>query len=106
MVKNVLYVGLNDKETKKQEISTRKAMRIVSNLLLNDFGLYGATLQVSEGIYKHNDGSGKIVKEKNIIIILFDVENLIVNKIIEKLKNALNQESILKETSTVNINFL
>ena len=33
MLKITLYVGLNDKETKKQEIETIEAFKIVSNLI-------------------------------------------------------------------------
>lgn len=35
MLKFTLYVGLNDKDSKKQEISTLEAYKIINKLLLN-----------------------------------------------------------------------
>lgn len=104
MNKTILYVGLNDQHTKKQKIRTRKAFKIINSLLLNNYSLAGATLQLSNGIYKHNDG--KIIIEKTIIIILLDVEDEKINLIIKDLKNIFNQETILKESSTINYSFI
>ena len=49
--KFTLYLGLNDKDTKRQEISTLEAYKVVSNLLAKDFG--GGTIFEAQGIYKH-----------------------------------------------------
>ena len=104
MKKTILYVGLNDKDTKKQKIKTKKAFKIIVNLLLNAYNLEGATLHLNKGIYKHKDG--KIVVENTISIILLDIEDSKINAIIEDLKYLFNQETILREDSKVNYNFV
>lgn len=104
MKKTILYVELNDKDTKKQKIRTKKAFKIIVNLLLNAYNLEGATLHLNKGIYKHKDG--KIVVENTISIILLDIEDSKIKEIIEDLKNLFNQETILREDSEVNYDFV
>lgn len=104
MKKTILYLGLNDQRTKKQKIKTKKAVKMINNLLLSNYSLSGATLQISEGIYKHE--SGKIVTEKTITIILLDIEDIKLNAIIKDLKDIFNQETVLKETSNIIYNFI
>ena len=66
--KFTLYMGLNDQDSKRQEISTIEEYKIASNMLAATFG--GGTIFEAEGIYKHDDGS--IVIEKTLRIeILF-----------------------------------
>ena len=103
MKKTILYVGLNDKDAKKQKIKTKKAFKIIINLLSDAYNLDGATLQLNKGIYKHKNG--KIVVENTISIILLDVEDNKINKINEDLKYLFNQESILKEENKINYIF-
>lgn len=55
ITKFTLFVGLNDKDSKKQEISTLNAYKIVYNLIASDFG--GGTISEATGIYKHDDGT-------------------------------------------------
>ena len=62
MEKFILYLGLNDKDTKKQEINTIEAQKIVKNVVSNYCD--GATIYECQGIYKHDNG--EIVFEKNI----------------------------------------
>jgi hypothetical protein len=102
--KTILYLGLNDQQTQKQKIRTKKAFKIINNLLLNTYLLEGATIQTSKGIYKHKNG--KIVIENTIIIILLDLEDEKINAIIKDLKNMFNQECILKETNAINYDFI
>lgn len=90
MNKFTLYLGLNDKDTKTQKISTIEAYKIVMNLLLNYTD--GATVYEADGIYKHEDGT--IVIEKTLKIELLFVERATVGEIIEELKKIFNQESI------------
>ena len=90
MEKYILYVGLNDKDTKTQKIDTLSAYNLTNNILLNY--VEGATVTQSKGIYKHNNGN--VVIENTLIIELLFTDNDIVNKIANDLKKALNQESI------------
>lgn len=87
-----IYVGLNDQQTKKQEIDTVTAMDIISTYLANHFE--GATVYNGIGVYKHEDGT--IVKENSLIIELVYVEDYQVINLINHVKEILNQESIMK----------
>ena len=97
MKRFTLYLGLNDKDTKVQEISTLEACKIVNNLLVNLVD--GATIFEADGIYKHDDGT--IVIEKTLRIELLFVEMDTVKKIVETLKVLFNQESIAVQVETV-----
>lgn len=90
MKKFTLYLGLNDKDSKVQEISTLEAYKITQKILLSY--VEGATIFESDGIYKHEDGT--IVIEKTLKIELLFVEREVVDKIVKELKLAFNQESI------------
>lgn len=86
MIKFTLYVGLNDKDTKKQEINTLEAYKIINTLLLNYTD--GATIFEATGIYKHEDGT--FTTEKTLRIELLFVDRAVVLEIVEQLKKILN----------------
>lgn len=91
MVKKfTLYLGLNDKDTKVQEVSTLEAYKIVSNLISADFG--GGTIFEAKGIYKHENGV--IVTETTLRIELLFAEREQVKALCTTLKKMFNQESI------------
>lgn len=98
MEKFILYVGLNDKDTKVQKINTLEAYKIVNNIVMQYTN--GATIYEANGIYKHNDGT--IVIEKTLRIELMFINREIVNKIIDILKRVLNQESIVLQIEKIN----
>ena len=99
--KITLYIGLFDKNTKKQEVDTKQAFNIVNNILLQY--TEGATIYMGDGIYKHIDKTTVI--EKNIIVILYDVTRETLNKILKEVKTALNQEAVLVEKTQVVASF-
>ena len=90
MDKYILYVGLNDKDTKTQKIDTLSAYNLTNNILLNY--VEGATVTQSKGIYKHNNGN--VVIENTLIIELLFTDKTTVETIAKELKMAWNQESI------------
>lgn len=90
MEKFILYVGLNDKDTKTQKIDTLSAYNLANNILLNY--VEGATVTQSKGIYKHNNGN--IVIENTLVIELLFTDKTTVETIAKELKIALNQENI------------
>lgn len=100
--KYILNVGLNDKDTKQQKINSVEAYKIVENLLLNN-GISGYTIYEGLGLYKHD--SGEITRENTLIIELMFVNDNVVDKIINLLKQVLNQESILKQVQEITISF-
>ncbi len=92
MEKFTMFIGLNDKDTKKQEIDTERAVNLVYNALCKQ-GIDCITYDIKNGVYKHNNGT--IVFEKNIIVEMFFVENIQVVRALNEIKSILNQESIL-----------
>ena len=90
MKKYTLYCGLNDKDTRRQEISTLEAAKMVRNACPSYVD--GATIFEADGIYKHDDG--ELVAEKTLRVELMMVEQSVVRRIVDTLKAALNQESI------------
>lgn len=97
MDKYILYVGLNDKDTKTQKIDTLSAYNLTNNILLNY--VEGATVTQSKGIYKHNNGN--VVIENTLIIELLFTDKTTVETIAKDLKIALNQESIAIQKQTI-----
>ena len=99
MLKFTVITGLNDKETKKQEITTETAYKIIFKTLKNN-GVEGATLTEAIGFYTHNNGEEVI--EKSIKIELLFVDYKTVKAVAEALRVALNQESIVIESIELN----
>ena len=99
MDKYILYVGMNDKDTKTQNITILSAREIIMNTVMGN-GLDGATISEDIGLYKHEDGT--VVTEQTLRVeILFATEKQI-KHICEVLKQVLNQESIVVEKHTIN----
>lgn len=97
--KYILFIGLNDKNTKTQKIPTLAARDIIKNIIL-DAGLDGATISEALGIYKHDDG--QVIQEASIRVeVLFASEKQILS-ICKQIKTVLNQESIAVEYQQIN----
>lgn len=94
MKKHVLYVGLKDKETKKQEVTTSKAKNIIINVCGD------CTLSDSIGAYTHEDGT--TVKEKTIRVELLFRTSKEVKRMAQSIKEKLNQETIGYEVVNTN----
>ena len=101
MRKTTLYVGLFDKETKRQRIGTVEAYKVAENITMSIVD--GATISEASGIYKHDDGS--VIIEPSLRIELLDATAEQVAGIVGALKHTLNQESVLVEQNTVSIKF-
>ena len=85
--KYTLYIGLNDKDSKAQEISTLDAYKIVGALVGD------CTIQEARGLYTHQDGTQ--VLENTLIVQLIDFSGKMeIAPIVEVIKTALNQESV------------
>lgn len=98
MKKITLYIGLNDKDSKVQEVSTLDAYKMVSNII----GV-GSTITEGRGIYKHDDGT--VVSEVSLIVELLDFDNTLskgwVKNKVEMIKAMLNQESVAVQEQEV-----
>lgn len=103
MKKTTFYIGLNDKDSKQQEISTVDAFKMVTNIFntLTD----GATIRGNcKGIYKHSDGTQII--EETLEAFCFDLNDETIKNLVTILKQVLNQESILVINENVNSQFM
>ena len=98
MKKFTLYVGLNDKDTKMQEIGTLAAYKVAMNII-NQF-CDGGTISDAQGFYKHDDGT--VVIENSLRIELLFVEMETVKSIINDIKTAFNQEAVILQTEAIN----
>lgn len=98
MRKLTLYVGLNDKDTKLQEISTLDAYKVVGNILERD-----CTITEGRGVYTHEDGTQ--VFEVSLVVEILDFDNSLtkewVLEVASKIKVALNQESVAFQETEV-----
>ena len=102
MLQVTFFIGLNDKDSKKQEILTVDAFKIVENI----FNTYtdGATIRECRGIYKHDNGEHVI--ENTLECFTFEIDDQKIMEIVSILKNLLNQESILVRKEEVNTVFM
>lgn len=91
--KFTLYVGLLDKDTKKQEISLSQAYEKI-NQIIGD-----CTISQSIGYYTHN--SGDKIEEKSLRVeVLFRTYSEI-KSLCALIKRELNQESIALERTEI-----
>lgn len=95
--KYTLYLGLNDKDTKRQEVSTIEAYKIITNILASDFG--GGTIYEAKGIYKHDDG--KVVIENTLRIEILFADEKAIRKLVGDLKKMFNQESVAVQAEEI-----
>ena len=103
MLKFTIIVGLNDKDTKKQEITTEEAInRIVKVLKLAE--VEGATLTEAKGLYIHEDGTA--IFENSIKIELLFITEETAKGICKLLKSVLNQEAVVLEITELNSNLI
>lgn len=85
--KYTLYIGLNDKESKVQEISTLDAYKMIGALIGD------CTIQEARGLYTHQDGT--TVLETTLIVQIIDFSGKMeIAPVVETIKTALNQESV------------
>lgn len=95
--KFTLFLGLNDKDTLKQEIPTAEARAIVINMIAERFD--GGTLTESLGVYRH--GGGAVTLETSLIIELLFTEAGKVLQFVTDLKKVFNQETIAVQSERI-----
>ena len=87
--KFILYVGLNDKDTKTQLVNTLQAKENIADICGN------CTISEVYGAYIHDDGTK--VKETTLKVELLFISYLTAVRLAKDIKRALNQESIALE---------
>lgn len=105
MTKTLFTIGLNDKETEKQIITSPEAKKIIADILLIKFNIFAFTMFECSGVYRM-ESTGNIVFENSIRVeIATDEELTEADAIIAELKRTLNQESIMMETELKEVFF-
>lgn len=99
--KYTLLVGLNDKDSKVQVISTLEAYKMIMNIIKPHTD--GCTIYDALGYYKHDNGDMVEEKSLHIEILFFDdaQANHKAHKIVDTIKTMLNQESVAVTHSIV-----
>ena len=85
-----MYIGLKDKDTKKQRIPTFLAARQIEKTVCDYIG--GATIYRARGCYKHENG--QVVRENTVIVETSCDNEQVVLECVKTLKVKFNQESI------------
>ena len=67
MIKTTICIGLLDKDTKRQEITTLDAFKVAANIFAETTG--GATITEGTGVYTHDDGT--IVIEPTLVCVIY-----------------------------------
>lgn len=111
MKKYTFYIGLNDKDTKKQIVDTDASFSLIEKWSADV--LWWATISEWRWVFKHEDGT--IVCENCIIISTLCFDNVSNSEtcsrekyinFAKKLKKEFNQESILMEVTDVDVDFI
>lgn len=97
MKKHILYIGLNDKDSKQQEIDSLTAFKIVLNQVRKYYD--GGTVKECKGFYTHESGEVTIENTLEVSILFADDEKT--RALITDLKQVINQESIALQRETI-----
>ncbi len=101
-VQYVMYVGTNDKDTYKREISTEEAKEMVDSVCLKYFA-DGYTMQEATGAW--TDEKNNITHEYTLVCYFDGADKETVHKAADELIERLNQNSILIESNTIDIDY-
>lgn len=107
MYEHFLTIGLFDKDSEKQEITTESAKDFISETLIEKFDVFAFTMIDCHGVYKMQSTSA-IVKEPSIRIEIAaeaELTKWAVYRIIKELKRGLNQESVMYKMVESEIDF-
>ncbi len=102
MNKITLFIGLNDKDSKRQEIATSEARAILAERIARKIGF--GTVSLASGVYTHNNGSTVI--ENTLRCEFYTEDDAPVMEFAKWAKARLNQESISVEVSAPAVQFI
>ena len=97
----VLYVGLNDKDTYEQVVSTEEAKKIIDDICIAY--LDGYTIQEASGAWV--DEKMHATHEQTIVCCFNDADEHIVYQIADEVIEQLNQNTVLIEKDQIETNF-
>lgn len=93
------FIGLFDKDTKLQDISTIEAYKQVTKLVCRHFG--GWTITDWRGVYTHTNGE-QVIEPSLVVYVNTDKDTA---PFISEVKKVLNQESVMKEVTLSSVSF-
>ena len=99
MYEYTLFIGMNDKDTHKQKLSTEEFKERIANTLGDCTIREGAT-----GYYTHNNGIRVI--EKSLEVTKFGGSKRSIVNMVKQLKQILNQECIILKTQVSKSEFI
>ncbi len=91
--KYVIYIGTNDKDTYKQEISTEQAKNIVDSICVKYTDGF-TSLQANGGWV---DETNTLTQENTLIYVFYEISQEQLENIMDDILEQLNQNSILIE---------
>ena len=100
-VQYVMYVGTNDKDTYKMEMTQEEARNIVDTVCLQYFD--GYTLQDATGAW--TDETGAITHEYTLVCYFDGADKATVYKAADEVIKALNQNTILIEENEITVDY-
>lgn len=102
MNKITLFIGLNDKDSKRQEITTSEARAILADRIAQEIGF--GTVSLASGVYTHDNGATVI--ENTLRCEFYTEDSTPVMEFARWAKARLNQESIAVEVSAPAVQFI
>lgn len=103
MYKITYYIGCNDKDTLKQELSDEFFISVLDSLFEN------YTLSQTQGRFTNKDGVKTFEKSFVVTIVTdvdFEIREFFIKEICDTLKRKLNQESILVTKELIQASFM
>ena len=92
-VKYTLYIGLNDKDTYEQLISTEDAIEKANQIVAKHAG--GYTQMIAKGGWTNDDGT--MGHENTMVYIIYDIDEASLKALLDELLKEFNQGAILVE---------
>ena len=97
----VMYVGLNDRDTYTQLISTEEAKQLIDEICFRY--LDGYTIQDAAGSWV--DEKGNATREQTIVCYFNGADKAVVYKIADEVIDRLNQNTVLIERDEIETDF-
>ena len=95
LIQYKIVIGLNDKDSQVQEITTLDAFKIITSLVGD------CTIQEARGVYTHKNGT--VTLENTLIVQVIDFDGSYnAEEVVKALKVALNQEAIILIKEVIN----
>lgn len=98
------WIWFNDKDSKKQELSTDEIRKIIENLTAKMLGFWTIS-ELNKWVRTYENGETGVEYSVNVNWKTDARNDDIVNKFTKTLKKALNQESILVSYTRERVNF-